>query len=82
MPRLSSSSSWHSIAAPAEDLIVLDEILEGLSGLDPAAGQLLKLRYFAGLSVEGGAEVLGMSPAPAPTGPGRSFGPGSGPRLA
>ena len=50
-----------AVAAPADDLIVLDEILERLSGLDPSAGQLLKLRYFAGLSVEEAAEVLGMS---------------------
>ncbi|HXI02138.1 MAG TPA: ECF-type sigma factor [Candidatus Saccharimonadales bacterium] len=50
-----------AIAAPAEDLMVLDEILERLCARDPAAGQLLKLRYFAGFSVEEAAGILGMS---------------------
>ena len=50
-----------AVAAPAEDLLVLDEILGRLCALDRTAGQLLKLRYFAGLSVEEAAEVLGIS---------------------
>jgi RNA polymerase sigma factor (TIGR02999 family) len=50
-----------AIAAPADDLLVVDEVLRRLSGLDQSAGELLKLRYFAGLSVEEAAEVLGMS---------------------
>src|SRR5213592_5132549 len=37
---------------PPEDLLALDEALEQLTRLDPMAGQLVKLRYFAGLSVE------------------------------
>lgn len=50
-----------AIAAPADDLLVVDDILRRLSSLDHAAGELLKLRYFGGLSVEEAAEVLGMS---------------------
>ncbi len=50
-----------AVVAPAEDLLLIDEILEHLSALDRSAGELLKLRYFAGLSVEEAAEVLGIS---------------------
>jgi RNA polymerase sigma factor (TIGR02999 family) len=45
------------------DLIALDEALEGLAKLDPRQSRLVELRFFAGLSVEETAEVLGMSPA-------------------
>src|SRR5436309_9376751 len=39
-------------AAPPEDLLALDEALERLTRHDATAGQLVKLHYFAGLSVE------------------------------
>lgn len=50
---------------PPEDLLALDESLEQLTTLDPVAGQLVKLRYFAGLSVEQAAEALHMAVATA-----------------
>src|SRR5258708_6376870 len=50
---------------PPEDLLALDEALEQLTRLDPSAGQLVKLRYFAGLSVEQAAEALNFAPATA-----------------
>ncbi len=43
---------------PPEDLLAFDEALEQLTRLDPTAGQLVKLRYFAGLSVEQAAATL------------------------
>lgn len=51
------------IAEPVadEDLIALDEALEQLTKADPQAAQLVKLRYFAGLTVPQAAEVLGVS---------------------
>jgi RNA polymerase sigma factor (TIGR02999 family) len=52
-------------AAPTEDLLALNEVLERLTHHDPVAGQLVKLRYFAGLSVEQAGEVLGLSRAQA-----------------
>jgi RNA polymerase sigma factor (TIGR02999 family) len=52
-------------AAPAEDLLALDEALERLSQHDAVAGKLVQLRYFAGLSVEQAAEALGVSTATA-----------------
>src|SRR5947209_15254879 len=50
---------------PPEDLLALDEALEQLTRLDPAAGQLVKLRYFAGLSVEQAATTLNLATATA-----------------
>lgn len=46
----------------AEDLLALDEALERLALADPQAAELVKLRYFAGLTMEEAAEVLKMSP--------------------
>lgn len=49
-----------SQAAP-DELLVLDDALAALSAEEPEAGQLVKLRYFAGLSIEQAAELLGLS---------------------
>lgn len=48
-----------------EDLLALDEALEQLTRLDPMAGQLVKLRYFAGLSVEQAGKTLNLATATA-----------------
>ena len=50
---------------PSEDLLALDEALTRLAAEDPAKARLVELRYFAGLSVEDAAEVLGISRATA-----------------
>jgi RNA polymerase sigma factor (TIGR02999 family) len=47
--------------APPEALLVIDDAITALEADDPRAAQLVKLRYFAGLSVEQAAELLGMS---------------------
>ncbi len=46
---------------PREDLLALDEALEKLAGQDPVNAELVKLRYFAGLTGEQAAAVLGVS---------------------
>jgi RNA polymerase sigma factor (sigma-70 family) len=53
-----------TIAAPEvpDDLLALDEALEQLAAADPPAAELVKLRYFAGLTVSQAAEVLDVSP--------------------
>ena len=51
--------------AAADDLIALDEALENLSEKDKVKADLVKLRYFAGLTGEQAAEVLGISPSTA-----------------
>ena len=43
------------------DLIALDEALDRLAALDARKAQLVKLRYFAGLSVDQAADALGIS---------------------
>ena len=52
------------IAAPetGHDLVALDEALNKLAGVDPSSAELVKLRYFAGLTVPQAAEALGVSP--------------------
>jgi RNA polymerase sigma factor (TIGR02999 family) len=52
-------------SVPPEDLLALDEALDRLAGYDALSGQLVKLHYFAGLTVEQAAEVLGLSRATA-----------------
>ena len=44
------------------DLIALDDALERLSVLDPRKVKVIELRFFAGLSVDESAAVLGISP--------------------
>jgi RNA polymerase sigma factor (TIGR02999 family) len=52
------------LAAPqatADKMLALDEALSRLEQADPAAAKLVKLRYFAGLTMPQAAEVLGVS---------------------
>jgi RNA polymerase sigma factor (TIGR02999 family) len=57
------------LAAPeehaAEDLLALDEALQQLEIEDPLKARLVKLRYFAGLSLQEAAAGLGISTASA-----------------
>ena len=50
-------------AAPAKDdeLLALDEALAAFAAHDPRKAELVKLRYFAGLSIDEAADVLGIS---------------------
>jgi len=50
---------------PAEDLLALDEALDRLATIDPVKAELVKLRYFAGMTIEEAAEALAISPATA-----------------
>jgi RNA polymerase sigma factor (TIGR02999 family) len=50
-----------AVPAPSEDLLALDEALAKLEARDPAKAQLVKLRYFAGLSEDEAAQALGIS---------------------
>ena len=53
------------IEPPADDLLALDEALSKLEGEDPVKANLVKLRFFAGLTVEQSATALGISRATA-----------------
>jgi RNA polymerase sigma factor (TIGR02999 family) len=50
---------------PVEDLLALDEALEKLGARDPIKAELVKLRYFAGLTIEEAAAALNISSATA-----------------
>jgi RNA polymerase sigma factor (TIGR02999 family) len=50
---------------PVEDLLALDEALEKLAARDPVKAELVKLRYFAGMTIEETAAALGISTATA-----------------
>jgi RNA polymerase sigma factor (TIGR02999 family) len=47
---------------PRHDLLALDEALDRLADDDAQAAELVKLRYFVGLSLAEAAEVLNVSP--------------------
>jgi RNA polymerase sigma factor (TIGR02999 family) len=52
------------LAAPedCEEILAVHEALDGLAAADPQAAQLVKLRYFAGLSIDETAGMLNISP--------------------
>jgi RNA polymerase sigma factor (TIGR02999 family) len=50
-----------AIEGPSEDVLALDEALAKLAVKEPAASNLVKLRYFTGLTLEQAAEILGVS---------------------
>jgi RNA polymerase sigma factor (TIGR02999 family) len=48
-----------------DDLLALDEALRQFEAEDPLKARLVKLRYFAGLTIEEAAQALGISPTTA-----------------
>jgi RNA polymerase sigma factor (TIGR02999 family) len=50
-----------AIAGPSVDLTALDEALDKLTDTDKVKADLVKLRYFAGLTLEQAADILGLS---------------------
>jgi RNA polymerase sigma factor (TIGR02999 family) len=54
-----------TVDMPSDDLLDLDEAMDKLAEKHPEKAELIKLRYFAGLTVDEAAKVLGISPATA-----------------
>jgi RNA polymerase sigma factor (TIGR02999 family) len=52
-------------SVPADQLLALDEALERFGQEEPEKARLVKLRFFAGLSIEEAADALGISRATA-----------------
>ena len=50
-----------TVHEPCDDLIDLDEAITKLAEKEPAKAELVKLRYFAGLTIEEASKVLGIS---------------------
>jgi RNA polymerase sigma factor (TIGR02999 family) len=55
----------HPADTPDEDLVALDDALTRLTRRDPVKAELVKLRFFAGLTVPQAAAALGVSLATA-----------------
>ncbi len=47
---------------PSDQLLAVSEALDRLAQTDATSAELVKLRYFAGLSIPQAADILGMSP--------------------
>jgi RNA polymerase sigma factor (TIGR02999 family) len=62
---LDKNSLKYDDDSSVDDLIALDEALTQLSEEDKTKAEVVKLRYFAGMSVEQTAEILGISPTTA-----------------
>ena len=60
--RVDLDDAGDAIDPPVDDLLALDKALEKLESEDRVSADLVKLRYFAGLSIDETAAALGMSP--------------------
>jgi RNA polymerase sigma factor (TIGR02999 family) len=49
------------LAAPPDELLAVDEALVELAKEDPVAAELVKLRYFVGMTMEEAASALGLA---------------------
>jgi RNA polymerase sigma factor (TIGR02999 family) len=64
LARIDADASGIEIAAPEgneEELLAVHEALDRLAWRNPRQADLVKLRYFAGLTIEESADALGMS---------------------
>ncbi len=50
------------LAVPAEELLAVDEALDGLAQKDPLVAQLVTLRYYVGMSMAEAAAAMGLAP--------------------
>jgi RNA polymerase sigma factor (TIGR02999 family) len=48
------------LAVPPDELLAVNEALDVLAGTDPMAAELVKLRYFVGMTMEQSASALGL----------------------
>ena len=63
--RITLDMAGLSSPVPDPDLLALDAALDRLAGRDPVKAELVKLLYFAGLTLPQAAEALGLSHAAA-----------------
>ena len=64
-PRLDIHDLDLAAPAAADSLLAINEALEKLAAQQPQKAELVKLRYFAGMSIEEAADLLQISPATA-----------------
>lgn len=63
--RVELDPAWHPAAEQPEKLLALNEALERFEQIDPARAELVKLRFFAGLTNRQAASAMDISPATA-----------------
>ena len=49
------------LTAPPDELLAVHEALDGLASVDSVAAELVKLRYFVGMTMDASASALGLS---------------------
>jgi RNA polymerase sigma factor (TIGR02999 family) len=59
--RLDLDEACAIVQPPSDDLLALDEALTRLAARDPVRAELVKLRFFAGLTMPEAARALGIS---------------------
>ena len=62
--KISADSTGFDVASPTQDdeeLLLLNEAIDGLAAHDPRKAELVKQKYFVGLTLEEAADVLGIS---------------------
>lgn len=65
MSRVDLHKIHTAIDTPADEVLAVDDALSRLTVEDPEAAEIVKLRYFAGMTVDEAAQALGMSRATA-----------------
>jgi RNA polymerase sigma factor (TIGR02999 family) len=60
--RVELSEDLHAVEGAPEDVLAVDQALNQLAVADPPTYELVKLVYFAGLTMEQAAETLGIAP--------------------
>ncbi len=61
MTRVAFMDTHPAIDIPADEILAVDDALSRLAEEDPEAAEIVKLRYFAGMSVDEAALALGIS---------------------
>ncbi len=64
LARVDADATGFDLAAPTvddADLLLINEALDGFAAHDARRAELVKLKYFTGLTLEEAAEVLGVS---------------------
>jgi RNA polymerase sigma factor (TIGR02999 family) len=59
--RVNLENAYLAIEERSEDIVALDEALSELASTDQLKADLIKLRYFAGLTIEQAADALDLS---------------------
>jgi RNA polymerase sigma factor (TIGR02999 family) len=63
LPKLSLDEAIGVAEKRDLEVLALDDALKSLARIDPQQARIVELRFFAGLSIEETAEIVGVSPA-------------------